>query len=112
MWKFFGNRNVFNYAAAAAKPEHLSVEDDSTVVFQVPKWRKHQLRVFMCVRAADTDIAGTYIYIIHYTVQYIPVYQRTRMYRFFTVCGIDEHGGILKGKSPSTDSSLNDDETD
>ncbi len=29
-----------------------------TTLVQVPKWRKHQLRVFMCVRAADMDIAG------------------------------------------------------
>lgn len=28
------------------------------IVNMVPKWRKHQLRVFMCVRAADSDIAG------------------------------------------------------
>ena len=65
----------FNYAAAAAKPEHLSGEDDSTVVFQVPKWRKHQLRVFMCVRAADTDIAGTYIYIILHLENYKIVHE-------------------------------------
>jgi len=28
------------------------------IVNMVPKWRKHTLRVFMCVRAAEDDIAG------------------------------------------------------
>jgi len=28
------------------------------IVNMVPKWRKHELRVFICVKAADSDIAG------------------------------------------------------
>jgi len=46
--------------------EDTNISDDTSlfmlqlacIVNQVPKWRKHELRVFICVNAAESDISG------------------------------------------------------